>query len=277
MTRAAVYGSHTWRNWKHDHHWATVPSDPLGAGNTALLANLTALGVTTLAFYDVRQASSLTLSGATVTGWDDVRGSSGFGPHLDGTGHAPAWDAINLIISNAVSTQFLHSAAVSTFDMTTNGGLTLCIIGSVAMTAADYGYSIADSSSAHRLIAALNSATTNGKIQGKYDGGGTIGSTTVASDGTIRTIFLTSKSASSHRAIGIPNAAIVNPPDVTPAVGNNALTIFGFWNAGTNTGCKIRAALVLAGDLGVGSGTSYTTPMTTIDTWAATYHGRVAA
>ena len=250
--------------------------DPLGAGNTQLLSDLTTLGVTTLGLYDVRMG--VTLSGATVTGWDDVRGASGFGPHLDGTGHAPAWDATNLIISNAVSTQYLHSAAVATFDMVANGGLTLVIIGGVATTAANYSYGIADSSSANRLIAVFNSATTSGKIQGKYDGGGAINPTpTVASDGTIRTIIVTSKSGSTRRAVAIPNAAIVNNPTVAPAAGNNALTIFGFWGAGVNTGSKIRAALVLAGDLGIGVGTALTAPMTTIDTWAATYHGRVAA
>jgi len=61
------------------------------------------------------------------------------------------------------------------------------------------------------------------------------------------------------------------------AAGNNVLTVFGSNAASTDTGSVWRATLVVAGDLGVGTGTAYTAAMTATATWAATYHNAVLA
>src|SRR6185312_4112357 len=161
MTRAAVYGSPAWRRWKHDHHWAT---DPLGEGNTALIS---ALGgnAAVLGFYDARK--NVTVSGSTVTQVDDVRGAVGFGPSLIGTGHAPAFDTVNLLASNPTGTEFLRTAASSIYDVSVP--LTLVHIGSVPTTTSDFVTAVSNATNTQFNCIAKSSG---GVIRNIRSGGG---------------------------------------------------------------------------------------------------------
>jgi len=238
--------------------------DPLGAGNTALVS---ALGGSSqvIGFWDVRK--NVTVSGATVTAWDDVRGSSGFGPTFVGTGHAPAWDATNLIISNATSSQYLVTAATAALDY--SGGISLVYVGSVPATATNYVFGLSASGATTRFLMLENVAgVITGKGQGNVimSAGGS-----VASGAVIRCVFLFQRTTS-FAGMMVPNTALSSAgTGGAPTVGNNLLSVFGLDAGSINTGAQCRAVLAIPGDITAG-GTVMSPAMTAIDTWAKTHH-----
>lgn len=86
----------------------TVTADPLGAGNTPLLA---ALGVTPLVFRDVRR--NLTVAGGVVSSLADVKGDGTYGPAwVQPTGtKQPTWDGTTINCDGV--DDFLVSAAAT--------------------------------------------------------------------------------------------------------------------------------------------------------------------
>lgn len=85
---------------------------------TALLRNTIVGGDTNIvALYSINK--NVGVSAGTAVTWDDLRGTSGFGPQLVGTAHAPSWDATNLLITGSGTSQYMVSAASSLFDTST--------------------------------------------------------------------------------------------------------------------------------------------------------------
>ena len=264
MTRAAVYGSPAWRRWKHDHHWAT---DPLGEGNTALIS---ALGgnAAVLGFYDARK--NVTVSGSTVTQIDDVRGAVGFGPSLIGTGHAPTWDPVGLTASNTANTMYLQTAASALFDL--SGPMTVINVMSVAPTSNDFTATISGSANAHVLGHAGSSAQTLRAIKSS----GSAQLLGVGAGPSIRVMFAIASASAFAGACG--NAAVQRTVEnALTAVGNNSFTVFGSLGPSTDTGCVWRSSIIVAGDLGVGTGTTYTAAMNAVAKWAHAEHAAVLA
>ena len=265
MTRIAPYGSPAWRRWKHDHHWAT---DPLGEGNTALIS---ALGgnAAVLGFYDARK--NVTLSGSTVTQIDDVRGAVGFGPSLIGTGHAPTWNASAQRASNTASTMFLQTTATSKFDV--SGPLTLITVQSVPTTSSDFVCAVTDGSTNTRVLGVAGNLSGNIRM---LKSGGNAQISSVAPGASLR-LAIVPASASAF-GIAVANAPLVRSLAAgLGASGNNVLTVFGSNAASTNTGSVWRATIVVAGDLGIGTGTTYTVAMTAAAKWAHAEHAAVLA
>ena len=260
MTRAAVYGSAAWRTWKHDHHWATTgaPADPLGAGNTALVAALGGNSAV-LAFYDVRKNVIAT---TTVSEWDDCRGPSGFGPSLiQGTGSSqPRWDSTNLLISSAGGAETMVTSSVSQFNV--GSGLTLCVIGTYAAGAS--GGRLCTISTSSEL-----SVDSNGTSSICANASGGLASSGVAFSSTRRIMFAANATSTPTSIAEVPGHAQVATGTATPTAGNNKLSIFKNAGAPSPTG-SLRAVFVLAGVYS-------TAQRDAIKTWATTYHAAVLA
>src|SRR5688572_24818600 len=81
--------------------------DSLPAGDTAIIASMGGDGNVPF-FYDVRH--NLGTSGGVVDTWDDVRGTSGFGPQLSSSGtQRPAYDG-TVIEADAVDDELVAAA-----------------------------------------------------------------------------------------------------------------------------------------------------------------------
>ena len=247
---------------------ALFASDPLGAGNTALIA---ALGgnAAVLGFYDRRK--NVTVSAGTLVQVDDVRGASGFGPSLIGTGHAPTWNASAQTASNTANTMYLQTAASAKFDVSVP--LTLITVQSVPTTSADFVCAVTDGSTNTRVLGVAGPSA--GFIRMLKSGSSSVLST-VAGGAAVRLTMV--PMSSSAYGIAVANTALVHTlASGLGAAGNNVLTVFGSNAASTDTGSVWCATLVVAGDLGVGTGTAYTAAMTATATWAAANHNAVMA
>lgn len=264
MTRAAVYGSPAWRRWKHDHHWATTPpaGDPFGAGNTALITSLGGNSAV-LGFYDTRKNVTAT---TTVSEWDDVRGSSGFGPSLIGTsGHQPTWDSANQVITTDGSTVWLASSPVALFA-NSGVGLTLVYVGTVPSASGTLAYAttVFDSASINAGVGVATS-TTN-VICARFRAG--TANSTVASGATRRLVFAAKESGTAGE-VEVPTNAQVRVFGSAATSANCQVTVGGIFPSGTTVSgglaISVRAILVLAG--------LYTTAQRdALKTWVTTYH-----
>ena len=259
MTRAAVYGSPAWRRWKHDHHWATTgaPADPLGAGNTALIAALGGNSAV-LGFHDARLASSLTISGSNVAAWADVRGA-GFGPTINknGANAGAVWDAVNLLVkTNGTNATAMFSSAVSLYD--TSQAISLVLVGACVSTVtfASLGR---DAGTANQLALDASGSVI------RANGNGTGIASAVALSTTVRVSFA-AKNAGTTAQVEVPSQALVSGTIAASTSAANRLQLgigSGLSALGT---VNARALLVLAG--------VYTTAQRdAIKTWATTYHG----
>ena len=264
MTRSAVYGSPAWRRWKHDHHWATVPSDPLGSGNTALIA---ALAVTPIAFHDVRK--NLVLSGSNVTSLGDVSGVGTYGPSFTTAGTAPTWDG-TVIKTNGTGI-LITSSAVTGLDLSTP--LTLAIIADIAGTGTGTaaGTVGAAANGSPKWFAPLLAAGPVLKTTTSTNGAGAA-STAASGTGNIRlAIYTVNVAGTDAVTIEVPNTAKASSGTITAlASGNQLIAIGGTTSAGALAAVRFRTLIAWSG--------GYTTGQRdTLKTYATTYHGMVNA
>jgi len=258
VTRAAVYGSQTWRNWKHDHHWSST-GDPLGAGNTALIGALGGRSAV-LAFYDTRVG--VTPSGATITAWNDVSGVGTYGPAMALSGTAPGWDSTNLLITCNANTGFLQTATSSLFDLST--AKTLVVVGTAAVGSGAALVDINDGSNARGML--ITPANTTA-FWAEWFPGSTLKSSTVTNSSR-RIVFAALSGTTGF--VEAPTVAQQTTTITAGASGSNHLRVLPLNSANTNTAISVRAVLVLAG--------LYTTAQRdTLKNWATTYHSAVLA
>ena len=242
--------------------------DPLGAGNTALIAALGGNSAV-LGFWDVRQTSSLTLSGSSVASWSDVRGSSGFGPTLAPAfaGQKPAWDAVNLLINfTAASSHNLENASVSGWSLATGLSVVLVLGSATAVTSGVF----AEVGAAVTSLRLLTSSPSTSFVVTSRDTASALSTTAttgVFGTATTRRLLLGSTAGSG----GVFTA---EAPTATAKTGTNTGTFSatGTFNLGRTASAasfvdmSLRAVIVLVG--------AYTTGQRDLlKTWATTYHG----
>jgi len=268
VTRAAVYGSHTWRNWKHDHHWASALADPLGAGNTALIG---ALGVTPLVFRDVRV--NLTVSGGKVSRLADVKGDGTYGQaFVQSTGTLqPAWDGTTI---NCNGTTWLTSATATTgVDLSTQ----LTIVDVVDASTNITGRAGAQLGPSNGIVAPyilfnVQGATAFYAAQDSAGSATRVASTAATGTGNIRlAIYTINVAGTAAITVEVPGVAKVTGSSNTALASGNQLDSIGASTSGTApTAIRFRARLIWAG--------GYTTAQRdTLKTWAQIYHGAVMA
>jgi len=242
-------------------------TDPLGAGNTALV---TALGgdAAVLAFYDVRK--NVTLNGSTVSQWDDVRGATGFGPSLAQATAAnqPTWDSAALTMTFNTTSADLHTPATALFDL--SSGLSIAYVGTLPAVNNSYAASVADSAAANRVLSVAVALEPN--VATKTFPGPVILTSGVAAGSTRRLMLAAAISTTSQSEV--PAHARATSTITAVSAGNNALCLNEYFaGAGApRAGIIVRAVLVLAG--------SYTTAQkNALATWASNplYHNVVLA
>lgn len=265
-TRAAPYGSPEWRAWKHQHHWAPVSTavDPLGAGNTALIA---ALGVTPLGFWDVRK--NMTLNGGNVSQLADVSGAGTYGPALAQANATvqPAWDGtvINTTGSGTSGGGTDWMQTTGAFDLST--ALTFVLVadqaGLVGKVAADISTS-ADATNFRYIVG-------SGSLFHVSSSGNGTGATSTAQTGTgnIR-LAIATLATNGTVTIEVPTTAQATHAGTAIASGSAAFTLGATFAGTAGLATRFRAALIWAG--------SYTTAQRdTLKTYATIYHGAVLA
>lgn len=239
------------------HHPAT---DPLGAGNTALIA---AVGVTPLGFWDVRR--NLTLA-TGVSSLADVKGDGTYGPALvQATGTSqPAWDGTYLTTNG---TTFLKSASTITgADVSTQ--LTALFIGDWGATAGKVPWELGNGTVFWRGL--INTGLVF-RVTTSTNGTGAI-STAATGTGNVRVVAMTvNVSATDAETIEVPATAKVTSGTSTALASTvGSLTLGGTFAGTAGSAIKFRAFLLWAGGYTAGQ-------LATVVTWAQTYHAAVLA
>ena len=246
---------------------ALFASDPLGAGNTKLIANL---GVTPILFYDVRQ--NLTVAGGTASSLADVSGKGTYGAALAQATQAkqPTWNG-TVLSFDGVTDFLLSTAAIPGLDL--SGPLTMAVV-------------MDSTAPANKAVVCVGQADGTG--QNWTPGSGT--STTpvhfttlqsgnaagpdsgVALGGGLRLVLAYLNAATPATTIEVPSQALVS--DATPGValtaGNKSFSLGATAIGGAIGALTFRAALCFAGN--------YTAAQRdALKTWATTYHAAVLA
>lgn len=265
-------------NWHGDTHGRSlgmlapvVPADPLGAGNTALQ---TALGVTPLGWWDVRQ--NLTTASGAASSLADVKGDGTYGPALvQATGaNQPTWDGTTLNFSGAVTpnNQFLVSASAATgLDLSTQLTVALIVDGQTATTTAVLA-NIGAAAGGSPWWRVSELGTGGAFITNTSTHGAALSSAAVSGTGNIHLIIATVNVAGTDAVtLEVPATAKVSNAAATALASGNQLVALG---AGTNgagpSPMRFRALIIWAG--------GYTTGQkSTLVTYAQTYHLMVTA
>lgn len=205
-----------------------------------------------------------TLSGSAVTTWADARGG-GFGPSLTGAGSAqPTYDSVNNEIDFDGVDDLMATATSALFDL--SGTVCIAMTGVIPTSAGSLTLiGIEDTTGASRLLG-IGKTNAGGVIYATVlQSGSSIANSTVVTSNTARLIMVY-KDASNQFYIQIPNDTEATWfGGGTQASGNNKLVL------GINASpFSIRGLITLnrmptAGDI------------TTLKSWAQTYHGATLA
>jgi hypothetical protein len=239
---------------------SSAPVDPLGAGNTALLA---ALAVTPILFHDVR---SLGATGA-IGSLPDVSGVSALygGALTQGTGaDQPTWNGTTLNFDGANDS--LVSASLAALDISTSLSLAL----------------VADWSSLANFLYAASAGPsgswgflrdTGGNVRVDLVSGSTVNADTTVpvSVGMCLLLATINVAGSAKVTAEVPNQAKVTSTAATaPGSSSSALWIASKAGAGSFGALKYRASLLWSGGYS-------TAQRDTLKTYASTYHSAVLA
>lgn len=234
-------------------------SDPLGKGNTQLLNSL---AVTPKAFYDVRK--NLSQSGGNVSSLLDVSGAGTYGPSLTPPSTAPTWDGT---VINTNATSYLKSSSTITgADVSTQ--LTVVYVGDWGATAGKVPWELGNGAVFWRGL------VSTGPVFRTTSLSNTAGATGTAATGTgnVRVVAMTVNVAGTDTlTIEVPATAKVTSGSAAALASTaGTLTIGATFAGSAGSAVKFRALLIWSGGYTSGQ-------LSTLVTWAQTYHGAVAA
>lgn len=247
---------------------SSAPVDPLGAGNTALIA---ALGVTPLGFWDVRK--NLTSAAGAVSSLADVSGAGTYGPALvQATGaKQPAWDGTTINF-DGVSQYLLSATTVTGLDLSTP--LTSVLIADVQSTTNARIAAVIGAAAAGAPNWRVPGVVTGPLLNTTGDKSNSKTSTTAPGTGEILAIFcrINVHAGTAVVEIEVPPAAIGSSGSGSGAeASGNQLAALGALTSGVSPcALRFRAWLAWAGGYTAGQ-------RDTVKTWAQTYHGAVVA
>jgi len=240
--------------------WYDTTTDPLGAGNTKLLADL---GVTPRFFYDRRK--NVTSSAGALTAWGDVTGAGTYGAAITPSVGAPAYNG-TYISTDGASSQMRMST----------GGLDLTQPWTVALVAAPGTTRV----SVGVVMCVGSGFSANQFMACQSNDGGFIGATANATGAvsavapathTVRLILSTLNVVSTGNVtVEVPGTALAASSTGVALTGTQGV-IFGASNApGAWAQCDYYGLLVWPG--------GYTAAQRdTLKTWATTFHSAAIA
>lgn len=197
-----------------------------------------------LGFYDVRGGVHVTAG--VVFQWDDIRGSSGFGPSLVATGTArPAWDATNLLITGDGVTNNL-SVASTLWDLST--AKSIGYVGQISGLGAGnhYAVSISDAGFGNSLcLRCIDSG--HPPVAGGSPGAVFTASLTPGNQGTTRVTGIATGSGTAMQGQIANKTLLTATRSGSPASGSRNLTVFDYFPGGGSNAAN-AARVVIVGD-----------------------------
>lgn len=226
---------------------------------------VTALGGDSAVLHFADTRANVGTSGGVVDTWDDVRGTSGYGLQLTGTGTArPAWDGVNFRITfDGVNDQLL-TAASALYALDT--AKALIYIGSFPTVASDSIPVSINNGDRTRFLEFEEDFNATTRPAAFGTGSIRISATAAVTTGATRRLFVASKNNATNISVEVPTDTKQTQPGLSSSPAGNNILYVGAGPVGFASAPVVCAVLVLDHEPDA-------TEVTALGTFATTYHG----